>query len=144
VPLLKLTCLIDHQSHEHDFESETVVPGRSSECDIVFPTGKGVSGRHAQLHLDADVWTVTDLHSRYGTELNGKRITTNRLQNGDKLKVGEFLVHVEVIGVNEPRSAKPDVSILNSFNIRDFAQTSGSATTVMAVLSHRQHLRKNL
>lgn len=124
MPLLKLTCLIDNQSLKHEFESGTVVLGRSSKCDIVFPTGKGVSGRHAQLHLDSDVWMITDLNSRYGTELNGQRITTHQLRNGDKLKFGPFFVHVEVVAVNEAGSAKLEkISILNSINIRDFAQT---------------------
>lgn len=124
VPLLRLTCLIDHQSFVHEFESGTVVLGRSRDCNIVFPTGKGVSGRHAQLHLDADVWTITDLNSRYGTQVNDKRITTHRLKNGDTIKVGQFFVHVDVVSTNEAASPKPDeVSILNSINLRDFVKT---------------------
>lgn len=124
MPLLRLTCLIDRQSSVHEFESGIIVVGRSESCDIAFPAGQGVSGRHAQFHLDSDVWTVTDLDSRYGTELNGKRVTTHQLQNGDKLKVGQFSVRVEVVFTAEASPARrEEVSILNTINIRDFAQT---------------------
>ncbi len=124
MPRLRLSCLIDHQNIVHEFESGTVVLGRSSECNVVFPTGKGVSGRHAQLHLDSGVWTITDLNSRYGTQVAEKRITTHQLKNGDTLKVGQFVIHVEVVSPDKADSAKPEeVSILNSINIRDFART---------------------
>lgn len=130
MPLLRLTCLIDHQSSVHEFESGIVVLGRTADCDVIFPTGQGVSGRHVQMHLDSDVWTATDLDSRYGTELNGKRITTHRLQNGDRLKVGQFSVRVEIVSSAEAAPVKRDeVSILNTINIRDFAQTLESVET---------------
>ena len=130
MPLLRLTCLIDHQSFVHEFKSGTVVLGRLDECDIAFPMGKGVSARHAQLHLDsnADAWTITDLNSRYGTQVNDERVTTRQLSHRDAIRMGRFSIDVEVIDSTDADSTSPDdVSIRNTINIRDFLKSIGSS-----------------
>lgn len=56
--------------------------GRSEDNELCF--GKGfVSGKHALLKFDGDIWTIQDLNSTNGTYVNGYRITSKRLNAGD-------------------------------------------------------------
>ena len=74
-----------------------VIIGRSpSDCTIVFKEGTpGVSGKHCSVYYnsDANVFTLTDLGSSYGTFLgNGMKLTANspiNLKPGDIFYIGE-------------------------------------------------------
>jgi DNA-binding NtrC family response regulator len=58
--------------------------------DIVVPDA-WMSSRHAELARGADSWTLTDLHSRNGTRVNGARVpggVTARVAEGDLLQLG--------------------------------------------------------
>ena len=69
--------------------ADRVVLGRSRECDIQIEDGN-VSRRHAELDRDGDSgWTVVDLGSTNGTEVNGRRITKRTtLDAGDRIGIG--------------------------------------------------------
>jgi len=69
--------------------ADRVVLGRSRECDIQIEDGN-VSRRHAELDRDGDSgWTVVDLGSTNGTEVNGRRITKRTtLDDGDRIGIG--------------------------------------------------------
>jgi pSer/pThr/pTyr-binding forkhead associated (FHA) protein len=69
--------------------SDRVVIGRSRECDVRIEDGN-VSRRHAELSRDGDAgWTVVDLGSTNGTEVNGRTIAKRTpLENGDRIAIG--------------------------------------------------------
>jgi pSer/pThr/pTyr-binding forkhead associated (FHA) protein len=69
--------------------SGRVVIGRSRECDVRIDDGN-VSRRHAELSRDHDErWTVVDLGSTNGTEVNGRRVTRRTpLADGDRISIG--------------------------------------------------------
>jgi len=69
--------------------SDRAVIGRSRECDVRIDDGN-VSRRHAELSRDHDErWTVVDLGSTNGTEVNGRRITRRTpLADGDRIAIG--------------------------------------------------------
>ena len=69
--------------------SDRVVIGRSRECDVRIDDGN-VSRRHAELSRDHDErWTVVDLGSTNGTEVNGRRVTRRTpLADGDRISIG--------------------------------------------------------
>jgi pSer/pThr/pTyr-binding forkhead associated (FHA) protein len=69
--------------------SDRVVVGRSRECDVRIDDGN-VSRRHAELSRDHDErWTVVDLGSTNGTEVNGRRISRRTpLADGDRIAIG--------------------------------------------------------
>jgi pSer/pThr/pTyr-binding forkhead associated (FHA) protein len=68
--------------------ADRVVLGRSRECDIQIEDGN-VSRRHAELDRDDSGWTVVDLGSTNGTEVNGRRITRRTtLDDGDRIGIG--------------------------------------------------------
>lgn len=64
--------------------------GRGGEADIQLPAPV-VSRRHASLQEAAPDWILTDLGSKNGTFLNGKRIIRpERLRQGDVIQIGPF------------------------------------------------------
>lgn len=79
---------------------ETYIIGRSSEADwsIHEPS---VSRRHASLRFRTDQWMITDLESRFGTSVNGKRLEGNApvpLQDGDEISLGSWRCRVHAGG----------------------------------------------
>jgi diguanylate cyclase (GGDEF)-like protein len=83
-------------------EREEVVLGRSLGADVRINDTKA-SRLHAKITSEKDPETgktefvVTDLDSRNGTMLNGRRIKREPLQNGDKIMVGEHILRFEFL-----------------------------------------------
>ena len=61
--------------------------GRSRECDVQL-ADTNVSRRHAEVTRDGDEWWITDLGSTNGTEVNGRRVDSARLEDGDVIRIG--------------------------------------------------------
>ena len=71
--------------------------GRSRECDVVLGDSN-VSRKHARIALGEDgQWTVQDLGSTNGVQVNGARATTRvALRSGDRLDLGTVSARFEV------------------------------------------------
>ena len=68
----------------------SVLVGRRSRCDIVIQDPR-VSAHHCQILLDSDGhWYVKDLDSTNGTFVNGQRVSVERLNPGDELRIGKL------------------------------------------------------
>ena len=66
-----------------------VVLGRSRECDVRVPDAN-VSRRHCEIAQDGpSSWSVRDLGSTNGTELNGHKISGASLADGDRITIGD-------------------------------------------------------
>jgi hypothetical protein len=65
--------------------------GRDETADIVIDD-PGVSRRHSEIRVTTDgphlVTSIRDLNSTNGTFVNGERISTQRLQDADRLTIG--------------------------------------------------------
>ncbi|MDV3221478.1 DUF3662 and FHA domain-containing protein [Intrasporangium sp.] len=65
--------------------------GRDESADIVVDD-PGVSRRHSEIRVTTDgphlVTSIRDLNSTNGTFVNGERITSQRLEDGDRLTLG--------------------------------------------------------
>jgi hypothetical protein len=88
-------------------DSPFAVIGRDPASDLVVD-GNDVSRAHAMLTLDPDGWTVND-KSRNGTFVNGERIASVRLNDGDVVRFGtgaSFLVRLT------PADATLDADVL--------------------------------
>ncbi len=63
------------------------VIGRSRECEIRLDD-VNVSRRHCEVVEDSDGWSLVDLGSTNGTELNGRAVDRAELSDGDTITVG--------------------------------------------------------
>jgi len=75
-------------------DQRVVVIGRSSECDVHVDDAN-VSRRHAEVRHIGDGYSLVDLGSTNGTEVNGQRIQETALMNGDVIAVGTTRITFE-------------------------------------------------
>ena len=68
-------------------EIETVVIGRSRDCDIRL-ADPNVSRRHAEVRQEGTAYWILDLGSTNGLTVNGRRQQRARLENDDRITVG--------------------------------------------------------
>ena len=120
----KLTLTLpDGQAQDFALTSGAVTLGRSEVNDIVIPDPKA-SRVHARLDFGPDGYTVIDLDSGNGIQVNGRRVRRAALTVGDKLEVGTCTLRVEV---DEPGAEMaPDVTIMESLPDLD-ATLAGTA-----------------
>lgn len=76
----------------YDLTEEEVVIGRNPTTDITL-LDEGISREHALVLFDEDApgYVIEDLASTNGTKLNGKRIRSAPLSEGDQLQIGQTL-----------------------------------------------------
>jgi len=86
--------------------ASTVCIGRSPPCEVVLVSDL-VSRRHAQLEPGKGVWQIKDLDSANGLFVNGKRVQSARLADGDILRIGTSLLRFCASG-GEPDSSSAD------------------------------------
>lgn len=89
-PRARLT--VDGQ--RHDLSKDAVVLGRSRECDITLDDAN-VSRRHAEVRRENGDWWIVDLGSTNGVELNGKRVSHERLAHEDQILLGRTEITFE-------------------------------------------------
>ena len=68
---------------------DVTTAGRHPNAEI-FLDDVTVSRKHAEFKRDAQGFTVTDLASLNGTYLNGSRVDSARLTDGEEVQVGKF------------------------------------------------------
>ncbi|MGI4788716.1 MAG: FHA domain-containing protein [Janthinobacterium lividum] len=94
--------------------------GRRVENTVVLTGDLYVSGNHAQIRADSEVFILTDIGSTNGTLLNGERLKINMpvsLDEGDMIVIGGSTFRFDrlspAVGDNEPEeiaeSAEPDI-----------------------------------
>jgi pSer/pThr/pTyr-binding forkhead associated (FHA) protein len=72
-----------------------VVVGRHSEAGLRLPL-PDVSRRHCRFQYTAGTWTVTDLNSLNGVQVNGQSVKQATIQHGDYLRIGGFTFTVQI------------------------------------------------
>lgn len=65
----------------------TISFGKDEENDIVLEDA-AISSRHGQFSFKDEAFYITDLESTNGTLVNGKEISSHRLQSGDQIEIG--------------------------------------------------------
>jgi len=86
-------------------EEETLI-GRNPTTDITL-LDDGISREHALILWDPDsrVYSIEDLQSTNGTKINGKRVRSATLSDGDEIQIGHtrFTFHDgDDAGASEP------------------------------------------
>lgn len=107
------------QTWEYKLQGKRIVVGRAAGNDLVL-ADQTVSRRHAELIIEDDsgMVVVEELGSRYGTFINGKKVTTVApFMTGDVLQIGAFIIKLGIsrgmdswarsTGVNDTQPMKP-------------------------------------
>lgn len=66
----------------------TLVIGRGAEADIRIADEESLSRRHCRLFVKDGNAYVEDMQSKHGTYVNGKYVQSEKLRDGDKIRVG--------------------------------------------------------
>ena len=93
------------QGNRFALDDETATIGRDASNKIRLRDAE-VSRRHAEIRREVDGRTLVDLESSNGVYVNGRRIKTRRLLNGDQIQIGKTLLlfssRVSDVGSREP------------------------------------------
>lgn len=79
--------------------------GRAAHCDIVLDS-KRVSREHGRIyHKKDNIWRIEDLKSQNGIRLNGTRIVSEQLKNGDIVQISDFRLEIIIPSADIPPKA---------------------------------------
>jgi len=76
--------------------NDVTVIGRSAQADISIPTDVNCSRKHCQIRKWAGKFLLEDLQSHNGTFVNGEKVATHELSDGDLISVGDTTVLFKV------------------------------------------------
>jgi phosphoserine phosphatase RsbU/P len=80
-------------------EKDSYKLGRSGTNDLPFPTDQSLSREHLVFERTQDGWTIRDLASRNGTQVNGTRVTSaTPLTHGDRITAGHLSIRYDARG----------------------------------------------
>ncbi|HJK94504.1 MAG TPA: FHA domain-containing protein [Polyangiaceae bacterium LLY-WYZ-15_(1-7)] len=80
------------------------------EGNTIRLTERNVSRRHARLEKAGGAYQIVDLNSYNGVKINGRRIeaeTQTRLQPGDQVTIGDYVLALQAEGATEEMPAPP-------------------------------------
>jgi pSer/pThr/pTyr-binding forkhead associated (FHA) protein len=87
--------LLEHEGArtELSIEASDAVIGRSSSNAVPI-ADRRLSRTHARIERDDLGYVLRDLGSANGTWLNRRRVSSERLVQGDEIRVGRTVIHV--------------------------------------------------
>lgn len=101
-------------SGEEAGSSRTVTPGqtlrvgRTQPAELRLPDDAMLSTVHFSLELQTDVCRITDLDSKFGTQVNGVKIQTAELAHGDIIRAGNTSFGIQIVGsIRPPQQSSP-------------------------------------
>jgi len=83
------------EGNKYDVEEDTTI-GRGDTNHIVIPD-RSVSVIHCQIHFEATGPVIKDLGSTNGLKINGERLISAPLNDGDCVSIGKSRMRVEVV-----------------------------------------------
>lgn len=97
---------------EIDLEQGTLSVGRNHDNDLCIDD-LTVSGRHAQIVTVFGSTYVEDLGSTNGTSVNGKKVRTHTLRNGDVLTIGHYQLLFQGESAVSPHTDGDETRMIN-------------------------------
>lgn len=120
-----LTIVRDGKSTVVDLKDGVYRVGREKPADIVIPHST-VSGRHAELQISGDSFTLRDLGSTNGTFLNDQPLRDAKvIKQSDTIRFGAVEVRISSPATAAPAPQRPKVAAQATAKI-DAAKTAGS------------------
>lgn len=109
----------------------TITVGRSSDSDLMLIEGM-VSREHAKFELAHGTLTLVDFGSTNGTFVNGERVSSRQLREGDRVLIGTTILKVVFsrlpVGTKPP--PPPSSKDLDDVKTQDRDQMAGSLDEV--------------
>ena len=68
--------------------------GRSDKNELVIQDGT-VSGQHCKIEYRSNQYMITDMDSTNGTMVNGNKVSTSEVKQGDKIQLGKVQILVK-------------------------------------------------
>ncbi len=89
------------------FDRDEITIGRAPGSDLMLPN-YSVSRRHAVVRYERGRFSITDLGSKHGTKVNGKRVSgPTEISPADRVDLGDFALRFEAAG-SEARDAREE------------------------------------
>jgi serine phosphatase RsbU (regulator of sigma subunit) len=83
----------DGQPKTYPLTGDRITLGRSSTTELCFADDAGLSRQHMALERDGDDWTVQDLGSKNGTQVNNIPLKGKlKLKQGDRITAGHLVI----------------------------------------------------
>ncbi len=79
--------------------------GRAPHCDLVLDS-KRISREHGRIYHANGAWHIEDLKSQNGIRVNGTKITSEKLQHGDVIQIGDYRLEITTSSI-APAPAAP-------------------------------------
>jgi pSer/pThr/pTyr-binding forkhead associated (FHA) protein len=76
------------QKESYDLRFSVVKIGRAGDNHLAFPQEKTISGHHCEIFREGKDFFVRDLGSTNGVFVNGRKVDSAPLQEGDEIKLG--------------------------------------------------------
>ncbi len=76
------------QKESYDLQFSVVKIGRAGDNHLAFPQEKTISGHHCEIFREGKDFFVRDLGSTNGVFVNGQKVDSAPLQEGDAIKLG--------------------------------------------------------
>ncbi len=107
--------------HRLTLSAESYSLGRRADMDLQLEDGM-TSGAHAELRSENGAWEIVDLGSSNGTLLNGARVNTARLSDGDLVQIGGSRFVFEAESAVETDEAEESAEAGETFETTDVAE----------------------
>jgi ABC-type bacteriocin/lantibiotic exporter with double-glycine peptidase domain len=89
-----------------DLADRTLVLGRDPQADVALDDAN-ISRRHAVIHREGDVVRVRDEGSRNGTRVNGRKVKSAVVRDGDRIGIGNWDLVVLDVGAQSAPTRPP-------------------------------------
>lgn len=86
------------KGRQFTLDGKPAIIGRGSDADVAIPEDEEISRRHAKLTWsDRGECTLVDMASANGVEINNVRVTQQKLQDGDRIRLGSCLLVYKMV-----------------------------------------------
>jgi len=122
---------------EFPLEGDAVI-GRLQSTEIFLPQ-ESVSRNHAKITKTADGYQIEDMGSTNGTLVNGNIVTRQALADGDRIKIGNFLLAFVGNEQQPLRKARAAHQTIVEFAAPGMPETSTGTGSIVANLDASDH-----
>lgn len=122
MPMKLILTLSGRTLERYEFDKESVKIGRNEDCEVTIDN-LGVSRYHSEIVTKDGFYVLRDLKSNNGTFVNGKRIESYNLNDGDEISIGKFTISFQ----GKPNIALPEPELPGARDTSDGEEPAAPA-----------------